>query len=83
MSKKETPIGCALITGAARGIGAASAVALAKQTPERPICINYGSDAEGAAETVKAIEAVGGRAIALQGDVSNRDAGDGHHRGAR
>lgn len=73
MSKKETPIGCALITGAARGIGAASAVALAKQTPERPICINYGSDAEGAAETVKAIEAVGGRAIALQGDVSNRD----------
>jgi 3-oxoacyl-[acyl-carrier protein] reductase len=72
MSKKETPTGCALVTGAARGIGAASALALARQNPERPICINYGSDAEGAAQTVAAIEEIGGRAIALQGDVSDR-----------
>lgn len=72
MSKKETPKGCVLITGAARGIGAASALAIARQNPERPICINYGSDADGAAETVAEIEKVGGQAIALQGDVSNR-----------
>lgn len=72
MSKKETPTGCALITGAARGIGAATALALAKQDPERPICVNYGSDADGANETVAAIEAAGGRAIAMQGDVSDR-----------
>lgn len=72
MSKKQTPTGCALITGAARGIGAASALALAKQNPERPICINYASDADGAVETVAAIEAAGGRAIAKQGDIADR-----------
>lgn len=72
MSKKETPTGCALVTGAARGIGAATALALAKQDPARPICVNYGSDADGAAETVAAIEQAGGRAIAMQGDVSDR-----------
>src|SRR5690606_32253214 len=35
-------------------------------------CINYGSDAEGAAATVAAIEEVGGRAIAIQADISDR-----------
>lgn len=73
MSEKEKVTGCALITGAARGIGAASALAIARQNPERPICINYASDAEGAAATVAEIEKAGGRAIAMQGDVSNRD----------
>ncbi len=70
---KSTPTGCALVTGAARGIGAASAIALAAATPERPVCVNYNSDAEGAAATVAAIEAAGGTAVAIQGNVAKRD----------
>ena len=59
--------GCALVTGSARGIGAASAMALAGAG--WPIAINYRSDAAGAEAVTEAIGVRGGRAAAVQADV--------------
>jgi 3-oxoacyl-[acyl-carrier protein] reductase len=66
------PEGAALVTGASRGLGAAIALRLAGEG--WPVGVNYRSDEEGAARVVKDIEAAGGRAIALQGDVADPDA---------
>jgi NAD(P)-dependent dehydrogenase (short-subunit alcohol dehydrogenase family) len=57
----------ALVTGAGSGLGRGSAIALAKAGAS--IVCNDVSEA-GAAETVAAIEAVGGHAVAAVGDVS-------------
>jgi 3-oxoacyl-[acyl-carrier protein] reductase len=57
----------ASVPGASRGIGAATARTL---VAERPVGVNYRADAEGAREVVGQIEAAGGSAMALQGDVS-------------
>ena len=59
----------ALITGASRGIGRATALELA--AAGAAIGVNYRSDADGAAAVVGEIEAAGGRALALQADVAN------------
>jgi len=58
----------ALVTGASSGIGAAAAKALARHGFS--VAVNYFSGAEGARAVVAEIEAAGGRAVAIQGDVS-------------
>ena len=59
----------ALITGGSRGVGRATALALA--TKGYHIAINHRDSAEQAAETVAAITALGAKAIAIQADISD------------
>ena len=59
----------ALVTGASRGIGSASSVALAAQGHR--VAVGWRSDADGAKATVAAIEAAGGEAVATQLDVTD------------
>jgi len=58
----------AIVTGASRGIGRAIALRLARDG--HSVAVNYASRADDADDVVAAIIAAGGRAIALQGDVS-------------
>ena len=66
--------GCALVTGASRGIGAAIARALARDG--WPTGVNYRSDRDGAEVVVGEIEREGGRAVALGADVADPGAPD-------
>jgi 3-oxoacyl-[acyl-carrier protein] reductase len=66
--------GCALVTGASRGIGAAIARSLAREG--WPVGVNYRSDRGRADAVVSEIEDGGGRAMALAGDVVDPDAPD-------
>ncbi len=56
----------ALITGGSRGIGAAIAKRLASEGAS--VAITYAKDANSASAVVKAIEAKGGKALAIQAD---------------
>jgi len=59
----------AVVTGASKGIGAAIARALAAEGAA--VVVNYASARGDAEKVVEAIVAAGGRAIAVQADISN------------
>ena len=61
----------AIVTGGSRGIGQAIALRLAADG--FAVTVNYAGNAAKAQETVAAIQAAGGKAIAVQGDVANPD----------
>jgi NAD(P)-dependent dehydrogenase (short-subunit alcohol dehydrogenase family) len=62
----------ALVTGGSRGIGAATAVALARAGAD--VAVTYVNGKEAASDVVRAVEALGRRGVALRADSS--DAGE-------
>ncbi len=66
MSKLQGKV--ALVTGASKGIGAAIAKELAAHGAA--VAVNYSSSAEGANKVVAEITAAGGKAVAIQANVS-------------
>jgi 3-oxoacyl-[acyl-carrier protein] reductase len=61
----------AIVTGASRGIGRATALALAAEGAK--VVVNYASSSAAADQVVADIEALGSEAIALAADVSQSD----------
>lgn len=65
----------AVVTGASKGIGAGIAKALAAEGAA--VVVNYASSKAGADAVVAAITAAGGRAVAVEGDVSKASEAQG------
>lgn len=61
-----------LITGASRGIGRATAILCGARGWN--VAVNFANDAEAADETVAAVQAAGGKAFSLRGDVRDEAA---------
>jgi 3-oxoacyl-[acyl-carrier protein] reductase len=62
----------ALVTGGSRGIGRASAIALARGGTR--VAINYREDKDGANETLAAVRDAGGDGVLVRADVANAEA---------
>ncbi|MBL7497718.1 SDR family oxidoreductase [Frankia sp. CNm7] len=63
--------GVAVVTGGGRGIGAVTAVELARYGWD--VCLSYRADEEAAAGVLAACEEAGGRGVAVRGDVASAD----------
>lgn len=61
----------AIVTGGSRGIGRAISMRLAADG--FAVAVNYANNAKPAEDTVEAIQAAGGQAFALQGDISQEE----------
>ncbi|MFJ2000551.1 3-oxoacyl-ACP reductase family protein [Streptomyces chartreusis] len=61
----------ALVTGGSRGIGAATALRLAREGAD--VAVTYVHGKEAAEEVVRAVEALGRRAVALRADAGDAD----------
>src|SRR5215213_6147369 len=64
----------AVVTGGSRGIGKAIALRLAQQGAD--ICFSYASNADAASTTLKEIEGLGRKAIAVQANVTEQEAAE-------
>lgn len=74
MNKQDMTGRVALVTGASTGIGRWAAIALAECGAA--VAVNYNRNLEGAEETKRAIESLGGRAVIIQSDVSTKAGAD-------
>lgn len=70
----------ALITGGSRGIGRGCAIAMGRAGAN--VVVNYRQNKDAALEVVRTIEEAGGKAMAFQADVSDRQAVDAMVEGA-
>ncbi|WP_328478880.1 SDR family oxidoreductase [Streptomyces sp. NBC_00377] len=65
----------ALVTGGSRGIGAATALRLAEEGAD--VAVTYVNGKEAAGDVVRAVEALGRRAVALRADSADPDEASG------
>jgi NAD(P)-dependent dehydrogenase (short-subunit alcohol dehydrogenase family) len=68
---QAAPMSVAVVTGGSRGIGAATALLLARRGWD--VCLGYQRDADAAKAVVHDCEAAGVRAVAVAGDVAAPD----------
>ena len=64
----------AIVTGASKGLGAEIALRFGREGIS--VVVNYNSDQKGADNVVAQIQAAGGKAVAVQGDVSKEGVAD-------
>lgn len=63
-----------IVTGSSKGIGAAIALRFAQEGAS--VVVNYNADQKGADAVVAQIQAAGGKAVAIQGDMSREESAD-------